>query len=93
MDLLNAEAIKRATQTQLLGQEIDVQGEVDSTNAALLRRARAGALEGTVVIADSQTAGQGRMGKTWFSPPGVNLYLSVLLKPPFHIREAHVLTI
>jgi len=93
MDQLDADAIKRATQTQLLGQEIDVQGEVDSTSAALLRRAQAGALEGTVVIADSQTAGHGRLGKLWISPPGVNLYLSVLLKPPFHIREAHVLTL
>lgn len=93
MDQLNAEAIKGAAQTQLIGQEIDVQGEVDSTNAALLRRTRVGALEGTVVIAESQTAGQGRLGKPWFSPPGVNLYLSVLLKPPFHIHEAHVLTL
>jgi len=89
MDRLNTAAIKQAMQTQLIGQELDVQGEVDSTSAALLRRTKAGALEGTVVIADSQTAGQGRMGKPWFSPPGVNLYLSVLLKPPFHIREAH----
>lgn len=69
MDRLNAEAIKRAAQMQLIGQEIDVQGEVDSTNAALLRRTCAGALEGTVVIADSQTAarapGQTVVFATW----------------------------
>ena len=51
-----------------------------STNDRLKQRARAGAAEWTVVLADAQTAGRGRQGRRWSSPPG-NLYLSVLLRP------------
>jgi BirA family biotin operon repressor/biotin-[acetyl-CoA-carboxylase] ligase len=52
---------------------------VDSTSSYLLARAREGAPEWSVVIADTQTAGRGRLGRTWESPPG-NLFLSVLLR-------------
>jgi BirA family biotin operon repressor/biotin-[acetyl-CoA-carboxylase] ligase len=54
---------------------------VPSTNQLLRELARAGAAEGTTVLAESQTAGRGRAGKAWFSPPGVNLYASVLCRP------------
>jgi BirA family transcriptional regulator, biotin operon repressor / biotin---[acetyl-CoA-carboxylase] ligase len=67
--------------------------EVDSTNAALLRLIPEGAVEGTVVLADRQTAGRGRIGKPWFSPPGLNLHLSVLLKPPIPLHEARLFTL
>lgn len=53
---------------------------IDSTNEELRRRALAGAPEGTAVAADTQTAGRGRQGRTWESPPG-NLYCSLLLRP------------
>lgn len=56
--------------------------EVDSTNAELRRRAERDPLgPGTVVVAASQTAGRGRLGRSWYSPPGLGLYLSVLLRP------------
>jgi BirA family biotin operon repressor/biotin-[acetyl-CoA-carboxylase] ligase len=61
--------------------------KVTSTNAALRELAKAAAPEGTVVIADEQTAGHGRLGKPWFSPPGVNLYASVLFRPAIPPRE------
>jgi BirA family biotin operon repressor/biotin-[acetyl-CoA-carboxylase] ligase len=54
---------------------------VDSTNDEARRLAAAGAEEGTVVIAERQTAGRGRQGRAWYSPPGHGLYLSVLLRP------------
>jgi BirA family transcriptional regulator, biotin operon repressor / biotin---[acetyl-CoA-carboxylase] ligase len=60
---------------------------VASTNAVLRELARAGAPEGTVVIADAQTAGHGRFAKPWFSPPGVNIYASVLYRPAIAPRE------
>ncbi len=56
--------------------------EVDSTNVRALALAREGAAEGTVVVADSQTGGRGRMRRAWVSPPGVNLYCSIVLRPP-----------
>lgn len=56
--------------------------EVGSTNDVAASRAAAGASEGAVVIAGAQTAGRGRLGRTWFSPPGSGLYVSVVLRPP-----------
>lgn len=53
----------------------------NSTNDEALALGRAGAEDGTVVTADAQDRGRGRLGRTWFSPPGENLYLSVLLRP------------
>lgn len=52
-----------------------------STNADLADLARAGAVEGLVLIAESQTAGRGRLGRTWQAPPGTSLTMSVLLRP------------
>jgi BirA family transcriptional regulator, biotin operon repressor / biotin---[acetyl-CoA-carboxylase] ligase len=52
-----------------------------STNDVLADEAARGAPEGTVVVADAQTRGRGRSGRTWFSPPSAGLYVSVLLRP------------
>ena len=56
--------------------------EIPSTNTELLERARRGALEGEVIIADLQTAGRGRRGRTWTAPAGTSLMMSILLRPP-----------
>jgi len=55
--------------------------ETDSTQRVARDLARDGAPEGTVVIAEAQTAGRGRLGRTWHSPPGQSLYCSVVLRP------------
>jgi BirA family biotin operon repressor/biotin-[acetyl-CoA-carboxylase] ligase len=60
---------------------IEWRAELDSTQRLARELARDGAEEGTVVIAETQTAGRGRLGRTWYSPPGVNLYCSVVLRP------------
>lgn len=54
---------------------------VASTNDLAIRMAEEGAPEGTVVIAGDQTAGRGRHGRSWVSPPGMGLYLSLILRP------------
>jgi BirA family biotin operon repressor/biotin-[acetyl-CoA-carboxylase] ligase len=59
---------------------IEEVAEIDSTNEALRRRAVTGEAEGLVLRADTQTAGRGRRGRDWHSPPG-NLYVSLLLRP------------
>lgn len=81
IDSLDAEAICRKLRTRTVGCDLRLYGEVTSTNEVLRELARAGAPEGTVVLAEAQTAAQGRLGKRWFSPPGVNLYASVLFRP------------
>lgn len=62
-----------------------------STNDVAARLAELGAEEGTAVIAEAQTAGRGRHGRAWFSPPGAGLYVSVILRPssehPLSSRE------
>jgi BirA family biotin operon repressor/biotin-[acetyl-CoA-carboxylase] ligase len=60
---------------------------VDSTNAALRALALEGAPTGTVLVADQQTAGRGRHGRVWHSPPAVGLYISILLRPRSTLRE------
>jgi BirA family transcriptional regulator, biotin operon repressor / biotin---[acetyl-CoA-carboxylase] ligase len=59
--------------------------ETGSTNADLLALARDGAPEGIVLVADHQTAGRGRAGRTWVAPAGASLLLSVLLRPPAEV--------
>jgi BirA family biotin operon repressor/biotin-[acetyl-CoA-carboxylase] ligase len=60
---------------------VDVVASTGSTNMDLSVAARRGAADRTVLIADEQTAGQGRLSRPWTSPPGAGLYLSVLLRP------------
>ncbi len=60
---------------------IDVVDETGSTNADLAAAAREGAPGGTVLVADHQSAGRGRLGRTWTAPPGSGVALSVLLRP------------
>lgn len=64
-----------------LGYEVRFLNETESTNRDVDAAALAGAAEGLLIIADSQTAGRGRMTRTWFSPAGDNLYFSLLLRP------------
>lgn len=55
--------------------------ELDSTQRVARELARDGAAEGTCVVAEAQTAGRGRLGRTWHSPAGLNLYASIVLRP------------
>ena len=65
----------------LVGRKLLCLDTVDSTNTECKRQAMAGAEEGLVVIADEQTGGRGRLGRTFQSPKGCGLYLSALLRP------------
>lgn len=68
--------------TQSFGKPLHFFPTIDSTNTYAVKLAHQGASEGTTIIADEQTGGKGRLGRTWVSPPGVNLYLSLILRPP-----------
>lgn len=58
-----------------------------------MRYASEGAPHGTVVIADKQTKGKGRLGRQWLSPPGENIYMSIVLRPELEPRDATLLTL
>lgn len=64
-----------------LGSRIVYFPSIGSTNDVAASLLAAGAGEGAVVLADQQTSGRGRLGRTWFSPPGSGLYVSVVLEP------------
>jgi BirA family transcriptional regulator, biotin operon repressor / biotin---[acetyl-CoA-carboxylase] ligase len=66
---------------------------LDSTNVYAGKIAREGALDGTVVVADCQSQGRGRLGRVWDSPSGVNLYFSLILRPHIEPRYAAQLTL
>jgi BirA family biotin operon repressor/biotin-[acetyl-CoA-carboxylase] ligase len=66
---------------------------IDSTNRYLLDCAAAGAPEGVVAVADEQTAGRGRLGRTWVAPPGAALLVSVLLRPSLPPDRLHLVTL
>lgn len=86
-DRLSLAGLRRHLTTEVVGHHVYIFGSVDSTNKALARVADRGATEGTVVLAEAQTAGRGRHGSAWFSPEAANLYLSVLFHPRIAPRE------
>lgn len=73
---------------KLVGGIVHYFGEVASTNDTAHEIALMGAPEGTCVVAHSQTAGRGRLGRKWFSAPGAGIYLSVVLKPEINAELA-----
>lgn len=62
------------------GEQLHYFTEIGSTNDEAARRAELGAPEGTTVVASAQTSGRGRFGRSWFSPPGAGLYVSVVCR-------------
>ena len=74
-------AVGSRLKTRLIGKPLHFFDAIDSTNTYAMQLAREGASEGTVVVADAQSGGKGRLGRTWVSPAGVNLYCSTILRP------------
>lgn len=85
--MLKVGLIQRHLSGGTVGRDIRLHKTVTSTNEVLKELAKEEAPEGTVVLADEQTAGRGRLKKSWFSPPGVNVYASVLFRPAIPLRE------
>ena len=64
---------------------------VDSTNRYAVEAARAGALEGLVVVAEEQSDGRGRLGRTWVAPRGEAMLVSILFRPTLGVRDLHLI--
>ena len=90
-DRLYPEEIQQGLKTEWLGREIRYFDSVDSTNRVALELGRQGAAHGTAVIAESQSAGRGRLGRSFYSPPYQNLYTSILLRPRLSTAQAPTL--
>jgi BirA family biotin operon repressor/biotin-[acetyl-CoA-carboxylase] ligase len=78
--------------TTTIGRKLFVFDSLDSTNACARTLADAGLEEGTVVLADYQTAGRGRQGRSWLSVPAMNILLSIILRPSVTKEQASLLT-
>jgi len=79
--------------TAWLGRPLLFVHQVDSTNSRCAELARGGGQHGTVIVADQQTAGRGRLKRSWHSPGGENLYFSVLMRPDWPVGEAPPLSL
>ncbi len=91
-DTLIKEEVAAQIKSDVIGRNLICLDETISTNADAFRLAEQGAPEGTVVLADSQSGGKGRLGRVWTSPKGVNLYTSIILRPTVMPAEAAQLT-
>jgi BirA family biotin operon repressor/biotin-[acetyl-CoA-carboxylase] ligase len=92
-DLLSPSEIKSLLTTKWTGKTIHYFPSIDSTNSKAYQLALGGAEEGEVVIAESQEEGRGRLGRHWFSPPFLNLYLSAILRPQIPPHRASLITL
>ncbi len=94
-DVLTKEelAVQIGDQTKWAGQELYCFPTIDSTNVRARQLAENGAVHGTLVVSEEQTAGRGRRGRGWESPAGNSIYMSILLKPDFLPTQAPMLTI
>lgn len=85
------EAVRHALGERWAGVPVQALDETDSTNLRLKEAARAGRVAPPFLLtADSQTAGRGRLGRTFVSPPGTGLYMSLLIAPPPQAESGHI---
>lgn len=78
---IREELLRVAPRLGSIGRRLHYLASTTSTNDIAARLADFGAEEGTTVIADAQTAGRGRRGRVWYSPPGAGLYVSIVCRP------------
>lgn len=92
-DLLNKEELHYDLHTDFIGQEIRTYETLGSTNQEAKKLALEGLRDGTVVIANEQTAGKGRRGRSWVSPPGTGIWMTLLLRPDIQPQHASMVTL
>jgi BirA family biotin operon repressor/biotin-[acetyl-CoA-carboxylase] ligase len=92
-DLLLPAELQQGLETRFVGREIHHLLSADSTNRVAHVLAEQGAVEGTTVIAEEQTRGRGRLGRSWYSPPRVNVYASIILRPRIPAAQVPQLTL
>jgi BirA family biotin operon repressor/biotin-[acetyl-CoA-carboxylase] ligase len=91
-DIITPNLVRKRLKGNLFGKQIYHFFKTDSTNRVAMDLGYSGAPEGTVVLAEEQTAGRGRSGRTWFSERGSGLYVTLLLRPNLAPAQAPLLT-
>lgn len=92
-DVMNEAEIRSLLHTRWAGQELFCFDEIDSTNTKAKELAEQGYPSGTLVVADRQIAGRGRRGRSWDSPAGIGIFMTLLLKPDINPNNASMLTL
>lgn len=92
-DVFTEEEIRSILQTKQIGQNLVFLDIVDSTNNEARRQAEQGAPDGTLVVAVEQNAGKGRRGRSWISPKGTGIWMSMILRPNIPPEYASMLTL
>jgi len=92
-DILSESEIASRICTKWLGREVVYFDKTGSTNTEAKRLAEEGAAEGTLVVADMQTAGKGRRGRSWQQSPGTMVSMTFILKPDFAPEKAPMVTL
>lgn len=93
LDSYNYSDLEKALDTKLIGKEIRLFDLVDSTNVIAKDWAIKGGPEGGLVIAEGQTRGRGRLGRSWASPKGKGLWMSLILRPNIGAEDIFIMTI
>lgn len=92
-DVMTEAELATRMDSKWMGKKLVYLNETDSTNIQARKLAEAGAPSGTLVVAESQNAGKGRRGRSWSSPPGSSIYMSVLLRPDISPQCASAVTL
>lgn len=91
--IYNETTIADQIHTKWTGKTVHFAREIDSTNLWIKRLAKEGAPEGTLALAEFQSAGRGRLGRSWEVPEGTSVMMSILLRPKFEPQYAPMLTL
>lgn len=92
-DVLSSHEIKSGLKTKIFGQNVVSFDSLPSTMDEAFRLGMQGAPEGTVICAESQTKGRGRLGRSWTSPKGKGIYCSIILRPKLSPSQMSQLTL
>ena len=91
-DVISKEGILPTLNEALQTNELLVYKTIDSTNTEAKKLAVSGASHGTVIISEEQTAGRGRRGRSFYSPKGLGIYMSFILKPAINVQDSVLIT-
>ena len=88
-DKVTANEIQLGLQTKHIGRTVYFEESVESTQHIAAKLAYEGAEEGTIVVAEEQTSGRGRLSRKWYSPKGTGIWMSIILRPSIRFIMHH----